>query len=173
MELLSRDESRGTHAVKLVATAPISTPELATTRDTVLDLVATAQRDLLVLGFGLTDDGLYEALVGAAGRGVAIMIVGERSRDDLLAFARRWPATVPTALFLQMVEPPAGESSIMHAKVVVADQLRVLIGSANFTSGGMNNNFELGLRVDGPVATSIVRLVSSLLERHWLEPLQL
>lgn len=173
LALQSAEDADGRHSVSLVATGPASTSELATTRATVIELVDTAVKELLLLGFAISDRRLHEALVGAAGRGVEVVIVGERLRDDILDLARRWPATVPPATFLQMVEPPAGVSSIMHAKVVVADQSRVLIGSANFTGGGLKHNLELGLRVEGPVAVTIVRLVSTLRERRWLEPVPL
>jgi phosphatidylserine/phosphatidylglycerophosphate/cardiolipin synthase-like enzyme len=169
LEIVSGEEREGAHAVKLVATAPTGTPELATTRGTLLELVDSASHTLLVLGFGLTDERLRQALIQAAGRGVRITVVGERSRGDVLDFARSWPATVGAARFLQLVEPPAGVSAIMHAKVVVADRRRVLIGYANFTSGGLNSNLELGLRVEGPVAESICRLVETLESRRWLE----
>jgi phosphatidylserine/phosphatidylglycerophosphate/cardiolipin synthase-like enzyme len=44
-----------------------------------------------------------------------------------------------------------------------------LLGSANFTAGGLRNNIELGVRVTGAVAAEIERLVDRLESVGWLK----
>jgi len=171
LELLHREHNRAAHQVNIVATLPVATDDFASTRDSIIDLVRYAGTQLIVLGFGLTDGKLREEMIGAAGRGVSIMVVGERSRGDLLVFARGWPATVPPATFLQLVEPPAGKSALMHAKVIIADRIKALVGSANFSSGGMKTNMELGFLVEGPVVERLCTVVEHLHSSAWLEPL--
>lgn len=174
LDLLNGRIREGAHSVAVVATMPRGvTREIATTRDAVIALVQSSTSEVLVLGFALTDRALREAMIVAGKRGVQFTIVGERSRDDLLEFARAWPAILKPAAFLQLVEPQAGVSALMHAKVVVADRRRMLVGSANFTSGGLNSNLELGVLIEGPAAESVCRLVALLTERHWFEPLTL
>lgn len=172
MELLYREHQRSAHNVAIVATLPEAGADFATTRDAVTDMVRSATQHLMVLGFGLTDAKLREEMIVAAGRGVAMTVVGERSRDDLLAFARSWPATVPMATFLQLVEAQPGTSALMHAKVIVADRRWALVGSANFSSGGLSTNMELGLRIEGPAAERLCTIVERLRTGRWLEPLE-
>ena len=40
------------------------------------------------------------------------------------------------------------EKPKMHAKIIVADGSRAVVGSANITYSGMDNNRELGIRVE-------------------------
>ena len=39
----------------------------------------------------------------------------------------------------------------MHAKCVVVDETRALVGSANFTDRGQQRNVEVGVLVDDPI----------------------
>lgn len=54
----------------------------------------------------------------------------------------------------------AGE---LHAKVVVADRRRALIGSSNLSQRGLMSNHELGVVVDGPDAASAAAMIDRLL----------
>lgn len=47
----------------------------------------------------------------------------------------------------------------LHAKVVVADRTKAVIGSANFSWGGMTGNYEIGILVEGPEAWILGKLV--------------
>jgi cardiolipin synthase A/B len=52
----------------------------------------------------------------------------------------------------------------MHAKPVVADGAQAVVGSANITYSGMDNNRELGIRVAEP---EIVRRLGETFETDW------
>jgi cardiolipin synthase len=53
-------------------------------------------------------------------------------------------------------------SQILHAKVVVADRSRAVIGSANLTWGGLIGNHEIGVLVEGELAWDAASLVDRL-----------
>jgi len=50
------------------------------------------------------------------------------------------------------------EGALLHAKVLVVDREKVVIGSANFSWGGMVNHYELGVLIEGPSAWEIANL---------------
>lgn len=64
--------------------------------------------------------------------------------------------------------PLRDEYRRMHGKVIVADRARVLIGSANFSVGGLAGNIKLGVRLEGAVAQEIHRTIEQLREEGWL-----
>jgi cardiolipin synthase len=50
----------------------------------------------------------------------------------------------------------------LHAKVLIIDRMKALVGSANFTWGGMFTNYEVGIKVEGEVAWKLAALVDTL-----------
>jgi len=132
---------------------------------------ATAGLDIAIYDFRLLDGALTEQIVGAvqaaAGRGVAVRLAYDRTRQPadgttLKAFADAGgdPAPVGTHTFIEAAAFPAGVEvkpiqeeaidpghQIMHQKYIVRDPgtpaAAVLMGSANFTTdawGIQDNN---------------------------------
>ena len=87
----------------------------------------------------LTDQAIVAALLAARGRGVAITLVWPGPPDTGAAFATLAAAG---ATVRALTDP------VLHAKVVVADERRLYLGSANFTPTSLDRNRELGLRLD-------------------------
>lgn len=52
--------------------------------------------------------------------------------------------------------------------MLVADRRVALLGSANFSVGGLSGNLEFGVRVEGGVAQEIHRAVEALRDEGWL-----
>jgi phosphatidylserine/phosphatidylglycerophosphate/cardiolipin synthase-like enzyme len=50
----------------------------------------------------------------------------------------------------------------LHLKAAVADSAKAYVGSANFTSGGMGDHAELGLKLSGPSVREIEHLLDLL-----------
>jgi phosphatidylserine/phosphatidylglycerophosphate/cardiolipin synthase-like enzyme len=172
IQLAIADSTASAHVVELVATAPVGSESWSTTLDALKELLRSARRELLVLGFAMNHRDLEKELRAAALRGVSITIIGERARDDLRHLFQTWPATLDPIRCLQIVEPAPGQRLTMHAKVIVVDRATTLIGSANFTVGGLASNVELGLKVRGPVSRLICDLVAALERGHWFEVLE-
>ena len=50
----------------------------------------------------------------------------------------------------------------LHAKTIIANRNRAIIGSANFSVGGTDKNYELGLQVIGQTAYDLATIVDSI-----------
>ena len=161
--------------VDLVWTGPH--PRTSTVRDTyvvVRDLFRSAQAEVLVAGYRF-DHGeeLLEPLRERARAGVRVAIfldLAEKARspggvEGLVlkagqAFLRdNWAAGVPAPelyYYWKAVDPEEHEYASMHAKCVVVDCRRALVGSANFTSRARTRNVEVGVMIeDGRIATEL------------------
>jgi phosphatidylserine/phosphatidylglycerophosphate/cardiolipin synthase-like enzyme len=142
--------------VEVVMTGP-SEPDAPTraTEAVVTDLVATAQRELLLVTYAAVPyPPLLSALAGACGRGVRSRVVLETvagSRGLLTSEPAKAFSTVPALqLYHWPLDRRAGPlPGRLHAKVVVADQTQAFVTSANLTGGAMENNLEAGLLVHG------------------------
>lgn len=52
---------------------------------------------------------------------------------------------------------PAGRQ--LHAKVLVSDRKKALVGSANFSWGGMIANYEIGIMLEGDAAWKMAEII--------------
>jgi phosphatidylserine/phosphatidylglycerophosphate/cardiolipin synthase-like enzyme len=161
-------DKEGSPAPSLVVTLPTVARGSTSTREAARELLLSAKKELLVIGFNITDETFIQDVIQCGVRGVQVTIVTERTSGDARYIRREWPALAKPLLLLESVEPNLGQSSIMHGKVIVSDRHDALIGSANFTSGGFKNNIEFGLRVTGEIAGRVCEIIEQLHRGKWL-----
>lgn len=130
------------------------------TSTTVRKLVEGARIRILVAGYHATSETLEAMGIWAAkARGIEVLIMvsgADLKKDDRAIFQAK-------GIRLESIVPTAGDYSKFHAKAIVADGNRAIVGSANFTTLGQNHNVELGLLVEGEVASTIERALQSYL----------
>ncbi len=170
VDLLQRDVPPGQGTARLVATLPHPAFGIESTRSTAQILVQAARKELLVVGYSITDTLFCDLLIRRGQAGVSVTMVSDRGQSGLRDLIKIWPASAAPLIGLQGVEPVEG-NSLIHGKVIVSDRNQALIGSANFTSGGFRNNLEIGLHVEGDVAGRVCDLIDQLRRERWLEPI--
>jgi len=157
--------SRRDPRLELVWTGP--EPRVSAARDTavvVRELFGGARRSVLVGGYVFYDgEGIFQPLHEAMrDRGVEASLFLHVEDDpaggspDAVAraavarfFERNWPFGPPHPRVYYDPRTVAPNSSVsLHAKCVVVDDLRALVGSANFTAAGQTRNIEAGVLVD-------------------------
>ena len=169
IELRHRDSTEDSSQARLVATLPSSLRVVAATRDVAEALISGAEQEILVVGYRVSEPGFMRLLQARGMAGVRVTVVSDRAEDDAKLLFESWPSGATPLRAFRGVEPAQGRS-LLHAKTIVADRTRALVGSANFSVGGFKNNIELGVAVEGPVPTDIVHLIERLIEGRWLEP---
>lgn len=133
-----------------------------------LDLVSSAQHEIAATIYSLGAE--TRPIIGAiedkltGGVRVALVVnamdsqhpaIGDRLRDLAARFKH---CTVCDFA-------GAGSDAVMHAKVVVADRRRALIGSANLSRGGLVSNHEMAVVVEGPAAEAAADRIDQLVLR--------
>jgi cardiolipin synthase A/B len=111
---------------------------------TLVSLIDSAHRSLLVENEEMSASGIITALEAAAQRGVTVDLVMERSSEWDDAF----DALVRAGVHVRTYSSSA--ALYIHAKVIDVDDARVFIGSENFSVGSMQYNRELGLITSSP-----------------------
>jgi len=128
------------------------------------EIISEASSEIHVVAYLLTPSALrIIGLLGrAAERGVRVtMIINDlksqhpRIVTELRSLSRRFPHFRVISF-----TGPRGEQ--LHAKVIVADRKRAVVGSANLSWGGMYSNYEIGLLIEGEPAWELAKIVESL-----------
>ncbi len=118
-------------------------------RAAVVEMIRGARERLVVASFGL--DPQHPAVVelrAAAARGVEVTVL-----------TRPRPAVGAAARFLREGGVLVRAHDKLHAKAVVADG-DALVMTANFESHGLDDGFEVGVRLDGPAASSVATVLT-------------
>lgn len=184
---LARDRS---HIVDSVWTGPeVARSEVRRTEPVVTEIVESAGTELLIVGYWLVTRALevralIERLVKKSEAGVQVRFVfdpGEKSEglDNFAALSGLWPddgVRAPRQVYswsegLTKLSSKSGQryERKLHAKVIVADRHDALVTSANLTRAGLLENLEMGLRVQGSMAASVVRHFDLLIDEGILE----
>ena len=126
-------------------------------RATVEGLIESTRSTIDVYAEVIRDDAVVGLLTDRASRGVRVRLIvpDEVSPDD---------AGVYTRLTDAGVEVRAIRSPYQHAKMLLVDGKRALIGSINFTQTSMDDNREAGIVLDD--ALSVGRL-AAVFARDW------
>lgn len=119
-------------ALRLLATYPDDTILPA-----VLAMIGSARRYLFVEMYVMTDAHVVSALAEAARRGLAVWCLLDPSQDPNRA------TIVALRLAGVHVAYYRTHGELLHAKAMVADGERLLVGSANWSRSGFTRNHEL------------------------------
>lgn len=63
------------------------------------------------------------------------------------------------------------EDSILHAKLLIADEQKGYLGSANFTEQGLSKHFELGIEMSSEQAMLAIQMLKQLVLKEIFQPL--
>jgi phosphatidylserine/phosphatidylglycerophosphate/cardiolipin synthase-like enzyme len=158
--LAERDRRDG-QSVELVWTGPeAGSGPLRRTEQAVLQVIESASRRVLVVSYAVYNiPRIGEALVRAAGRGVALLLIvetpdpqaGRHSYDTLRALGPEVAARSSVFLWPHDRRPkdPGGKVASLHVKCAAADGRWLFVSSANLTEYAFTLNMELGLLVTG------------------------
>jgi cardiolipin synthase len=132
----------------------------------VIGLVEDAQRELSIAAYALTPgpDRFWGALERAVDSGIRCTMVVDRLEEQH-ATMREWVHRLAARHRTNVqIGDFRGEddNDHLHAKVVVADRRRAIVGSANLTAHGLVLAHELALMVEGPAADEIAGRVDLL-----------
>jgi cardiolipin synthase len=129
------------------------------------DTLLKANEEILIAAYSLSESSfdLIEVLRTALQKGVRVIMVINRFEEQ--------PSTIRKKLqelneaFEYMIInnfSPEDKREDLHAKIVVADYSKALIGSANITWKGLVSNHEIMLSIAGPSAWKMGKLIVDL-----------
>ncbi len=123
-------------------------------RAKILNLIANAKKEIKVYAQGLNDYQVIGALAKAAKQGVKVEVLTSGSlskgKEEYLERAG--------------VRFREDKKLMIHAKVLMVDQERALLGSINFTQTSINRNRELGVLIKEP---AVMKRLLEVFQKDW------
>ena len=157
------------------------------TRQVVNELIRGAQHSIWLSSFVYFDGPrafapLAERMAAQPDLQVRLLLNIQRPWGDtsaanalVMRFAQRfwttdWPgATRPEVFYAPSSLEPSGSKGALHAKVIVVDDERLFVTSANLTEAALDRNIEAGILLqDSGMASSMVRHLSRLIQQEVL-----
>lgn len=160
------------HETELAVTAPPSTSSTARpTLFVIREMIESAQREVLLVGYRITNKEILQMLWTASKRGIKVVLVCDRKDGDAKSIRQSWPAAVPAPTIHEDITLPDGDYKKMHIKALVVDSTQLLVSSANFTQLGMDGNIEFGLRTTGKPASDAKTILMQLIRSDLFQEL--
>lgn len=131
----------------------VTSSEEAAIREYALKLVEQANEELIVSSFGWQEDHrLVKAICNRAEAGVKVTVL-----------SRQRPAVMPALLAMKQAGASVRCFKWLHAKAVVVDGKNAMTMSANFQAHGMDEGFELGVKLVGDQVAELKKCLEKFL----------
>ncbi|WAM36583.1 phosphatidylserine/phosphatidylglycerophosphate/cardiolipin synthase family protein [Caldicellulosiruptor acetigenus] len=127
------------------------------------ELIVSATDEIHVAAYLITSTTLVDLLAGAAGRGIRVYVVVNDLGEQPAGVREKLLAAVKKFEHFTVREFSRRNKGVLHAKVLVVDRNKAVVGSANFTYSGMTEgNYEIAVLLEGREAAIIARIVEEL-----------
>ena len=134
------------------------------TEPVIEEIIMQASKEIQILAYVFTSKArhILNLVEQAAKRGLKITIIVNDLQAQDQTIKSKLEKMETTFPYVQVLNFTDNTKRQLHAKIVVADREKAVIGSANFSWGGMYSNYEIGLLIEGEPAWKIAQLVDSL-----------
>lgn len=156
--------------IELCWTGPPSLDVMAkSTASVIQELLGRAKREILIVGYRLTDKKVGAALADAIGHvnNMVLIIDNDKQRANLAIINDMFKGTARPRIYAHKTTERGFYK--VHAKVIIIDECEMLLTSANMTHHGIRRNFEMGLRVNGHTATEARSLIMQMVRNNYFE----
>ena len=134
----------------------VTSSEDAQIREHALALIKKADKELIISSFGWQEDHqLVKAICERAKSGVKVTVL-----------SRQRPAAMPALLAMKRVGASVMCFKWLHAKAIVADGIHAMVMSANFQTHGMDQGFELGVKLTGTQVKELMNCLDVFLTNY-------
>lgn len=128
------------------------------------EIIRKATSEIQILAYVITSNALHilDLLEKAAEKGIKIILIinSLESQDDvIISRLNSLASKFPHVKIFNFSDP---EKRQLHAKIIVTDRRKAVIGSANFSWGGMYANYEVGMLIEDEGAWEIAKIVDFL-----------
>ncbi|MBX3016854.1 MAG: hypothetical protein KF767_03110 [Bdellovibrionaceae bacterium] len=161
----------GFSEAEFVATIPGSAiPGVRQTANVVKGILASARREIIALGYEISDGDFIGWLHETAGRDVDLVLVCDRNVGSGTRIMTGWPPGCRRPdLYQDRERENAAIYSKMHSKTLISDSDEMLVSSANFTFHGLNGNIEFGVRMKGRQVLEARNIIRQMINNGLLE----
>jgi phosphatidylserine/phosphatidylglycerophosphate/cardiolipin synthase-like enzyme len=155
--------------IEILATGPeLIASGVRGTDPVVEELIRKAKSEIQMIAYRFTERAshILDILEEALERGVKVVLIvnhfesqDETIRARLLELSRKFDHA-------EIVDFRDPRGAPLHAKLLLADRKRAVVGSANLSWGGMFSNYEIGLLMEGEGVWKLAQVFDLLSSSH-------
>jgi phosphatidylserine/phosphatidylglycerophosphate/cardiolipin synthase-like enzyme len=137
---------------------------IRSTEPVIEEIIMQASQEIQILAYVFTSKALHilNLVENAAKKGVRTTVIVNDLQSQEEVIKTKLRAMEASFSHVHVFNFADNTKRQLHAKIVVVDRKKAVIGSANFSWGGMYSNYEIGLLVEGEPAWKIAQLVDSI-----------
>jgi phosphatidylserine/phosphatidylglycerophosphate/cardiolipin synthase-like enzyme len=158
-------------SVEFVATVPSEVDvRLRKTIAVIREMIHGARNTILVTGYAVSEyvDEIMERVLEKALAGVNVEIFLDRNPQTMRYIESIRGRNLPSNFNLYVYKGSQG-SSALHAKVIMVDEEKAFVSSANLSYNGIVNNVEIGTLVCGEKVLVIKNVLQELVKNNYFE----
>jgi phosphatidylserine/phosphatidylglycerophosphate/cardiolipin synthase-like enzyme len=153
----------GDKVTLLVTGLELFDPSIRSINSAVQELICEAKNEIVIVAYLLTSgaSSIIDRLRETAEKGVKITLLIDtlESHEKTIIEKLKLLAGYPNVQILSFSDP---QGAHLHAKVIVVDRRKAVIGSANLSWGGMVANYEVGVLIEGETAWKLAKTIDKL-----------
>lgn len=136
--------------------------------NSLVDLIDSAKQEVIIVAYRLTSavPELTRSLESALSRGCLIRLVLDASGESVALednYLNRLLNDFETFSLWEFRDISGPVNCALHAKMVLVDRARAIVGSANFSRNGMVANHEIAVQLEGPEVGSLAAACDKLI----------
>ena len=118
---------------------------LRTSKSVITELINNAEQTIFITCYELSYDYVANLFVKAKNRGVKVTIYIDDNEEDRIMRSLKNIELLKS----NGIRVVRQSKLVNHTKSIIVDRRIGIIGSANFTYSGINNNLEIGVLIEG------------------------
>ncbi|MCY8144459.1 phospholipase D-like domain-containing protein [Bacillus haynesii] len=164
-------EQQQQSSIEFVATVPSEVDvRLRKTIAVIREMIHGARSTILVTGYAVSEyvDEIMERVLEKAFAGVNVDIFLDRNPQTMRYIENIRRRNIPNNFNVYVYEGSQGYSAL-HAKVIMVDEEKAFVSSANLSYNGIVNNVEIGTLVGGEKILVIKNVLLELVKNNYFE----
>lgn len=157
--------------IEICWTGPPSLEVVAKSTDSVIgDMIKRARREILIVGYRITDSDITLKKIADAMmhvNGIIMVIDNDKKRTNLTSINDAFKGIGRPRIYIHKKKEKGFYK--VHAKIIIIDGKEMLLTSANITHHGLKRNFEMGVRTLGSSAKDAHSLVMKMIDEKYFE----
>jgi len=134
------------------------------TNPVVEELIRNADKEIQIVAYLFSSHALHilELIEDAAEKGVKVDIIINDLRSQHENVIAKLNQLVNNFPHLRVYNFEGNQKEMIHAKILVTDRKKAIVGSANFSWSGMYKNYEIGVFIEGETVWDLAKVVDEI-----------
>lgn len=154
--------------IQILATGPEFLKEgIRGTGPVIEEMIKNSEKEIQIMAYviSLHASKFLDLLDDALKREVSITIILNKLGEQDEKIKTKIKKMKRQYVKLKVIDFTDTDGGDLHAKVIVVDRKKAVIGSANFSWHGMSHNYEIGVQLEGDSAWKLGKIIDEIEEK--------